>query len=70
MEITAAETIELIDQIRQQQDSFFEMINANVKVNVGQYLSGLMHTELSKKANNVRLFVPGYSELTSIELSA
>jgi putative transposase len=47
MEITVAEAVELINQIRKQPDSLFEMIRADVKSCVGQYLSELMQTELS-----------------------
>lgn len=47
MEISIAEAMELINEIRQQPDSLFEMVRANVKENVGQYLSELMETELS-----------------------
>jgi putative transposase len=47
MEITVAEVMELINEIRQQPSSLFETIRAHVKENVGHYLSGLMETELS-----------------------
>lgn len=47
MEITVTEVMELINEIRQQPDSIFEMIRANVKENVGLYLSDLMETELT-----------------------
>jgi putative transposase len=47
MEITVTEAMELINEIRQQPDSIFEMIRSNVKENVGQYLSELMETELT-----------------------
>jgi len=47
MEITVTEAVELINQIRQDPNSLFEMIRATVKENVGQYLSDLMQTELS-----------------------
>lgn len=47
MEITIPEAVELIKEIRQQPDSLFEMIRSDVKENVGQYLSGLMETELT-----------------------
>jgi putative transposase len=47
MEISVAEVMELINEIRQEPDNLFEMIRANVKENVGQYLSELMETELS-----------------------
>ena len=47
MEISVAEAVELINEIRQQPDGLFEMIRANVKENVGQYLSELMETELT-----------------------
>ena len=47
MEITVTEAVELINQIRQDPNSLFEMIRATVKENVGQYLSDLMQSELS-----------------------
>jgi putative transposase len=47
MEITVTEAVELINQIRQEPGSLFEMIRTAVKENVGQYLSELMQTELS-----------------------
>jgi putative transposase len=47
MEISVAEAVELINEIRKQPDSLFEMIRANVKENVGQYLCELMETELT-----------------------
>lgn len=47
MEISVAEVMALINEIRQEPDSLFEMIRANVKENVGQYLSELMETELT-----------------------
>ena len=48
MEITVTEAVELINQIRQEPNSLFEMIRTTVKENVGQYLSELMQTELSQ----------------------
>jgi putative transposase len=39
--------MELIKGIRQEPESLFEMIRANVKENVGRYLSELMETELT-----------------------
>jgi putative transposase len=47
MEISVAEAVEIINEIRQQPDELFEMIRADVKENVGQYLSALMETELT-----------------------
>jgi putative transposase len=47
MKITVTEAVELINQIRQEPGSLFEMIRTAVKENVGQYLSELMQTELS-----------------------
>ena len=47
MEISVAEAKELINEIRQQPDSIFEMIRHTVKENVGKYLSDLMDTELT-----------------------
>ena len=47
MKITVTEAVELINQIRHEPGSLFEMITTAVKENVGQYLSELMQTELS-----------------------
>jgi len=46
MEITVAEAMELINEIRHP-DGLYEMIRGNVKETVGQYLSELMETELT-----------------------
>jgi putative transposase len=46
MEITVAEAMELINEIRHP-DGLFEMIRGNVKDTVGRYLSELMETELT-----------------------
>ena len=48
MEITIAEVSELINEIRKQPESLFEMIRANVQETVGAYLSTLMGIELSE----------------------
>ena len=42
MEITVAEVFDLINEIRHQPQSLFEMIRVNVQETVGQYLSSLM----------------------------
>ena len=47
MEISVSEAMELINEIRQQPEGLFEMIRTNVQETVGQYLSGLMETELT-----------------------
>jgi putative transposase len=47
MEVTVTEVVELINQIRHEPESLFEMIRANVKETVGHYLSGLMDVELT-----------------------
>ena len=47
MEMSVAEAMELINEIRQQPDSLFEMIRGTVKENVGKYLSELMDSELT-----------------------
>ena len=47
MELNVAEVLELINGIRTQPASIFEMIRTDVKESVGQYLSGLMETELT-----------------------
>jgi len=48
MEITIAEVSELINEIRKQPESLFEMIRANVQETVGDYLSTLMGIELTE----------------------
>ena len=47
MEVTVAEAVELINQIRQKPDCLFEMIRADVKNEVGRYLTDLMNAELT-----------------------
>ena len=47
MEVSIAEVMELINEIRQGPQSLLEMIRANVKESVGQYLSELMETEMT-----------------------
>ena len=47
MEVTVTEVVELINQIRHEPESLFEMIRANVRETVGHYLSGLMDVELT-----------------------
>ena len=47
MEITLAEALELINEIRKQPDNLFEMIRANAKQSVGRYMSELMNPELT-----------------------
>lgn len=47
LEVTVPEVVDLIKGISQQPESLFEMIRANVKETVGQYLSGLMYVELT-----------------------
>ena len=47
MELTVTEIVELINQIRHEPESLFEMIRANVQETVGQYLSQLMDVELT-----------------------
>jgi putative transposase len=48
MEITVAEVFDLINEIKQQPNSLFEMIRTNVQETVGQYLTSLMDTELTQ----------------------
>jgi putative transposase len=48
MEITVAEVFDLINEIKQQPQSLFEMIRANVQETVGQYLSSLMDSEMTQ----------------------
>ena len=47
MEITVPEVMQLINEIRQEPETLFEVIRTNVKESVGQYLSELMETELT-----------------------
>ena len=47
MEIIVAEVSELINEIRKQPESLFEIIRANLQETVGDYLSTLMDMELS-----------------------
>jgi transposase-like protein len=47
MEISVAEALELINGIHPRPANIFEMIRAEVQESVGQYLSGLMETELT-----------------------
>ena len=47
LEITIAEALELINEIRKQPKDLFEMIRADVKKNVGQYMTDLMDIELT-----------------------
>jgi putative transposase len=47
MEITVAEVRELINEIREQPGSLFDMIRVNVQETVSQYLSALMDSELT-----------------------
>ena len=47
MEITVTEVRDLINEIRQQPESLFEMIRANVQETVGQYLTKLMDSEMT-----------------------
>ncbi|MBW1982721.1 MAG: transposase [Deltaproteobacteria bacterium] len=47
MEISVAEVVDLIKEIREQPEGLFEMIRADVKETVGQYLSELMDVELT-----------------------
>jgi putative transposase len=48
MEITVTEACELINEIRKQPESLFEMIRAHVQETVGSYLSTLMDMELTE----------------------
>ena len=47
LEATVTEVRELINEIRQQPESLFEMIRVNVQETVGQYLTTLMNSELT-----------------------
>ena len=47
MEITIAEAMELINEIRKQPNDLFEMIRADVKESVGLYMTELMNAELT-----------------------
>ena len=48
IEITVAEVFGLINEIKQQPQGLFEMIGANVQEIVGQYLSSLMDSEMTR----------------------
>jgi len=48
MKITVTEACELINEIRKQPESLFEMIRAHVQETVGSYLSTLMDMELTE----------------------
>jgi len=47
LELSVAEAVDLINEIKEQPENLFEMIRADVKETVGEYLSGLMQGELS-----------------------
>jgi len=47
MEITVTEVVDLINEIRHEPESLFEMIRANVQETVGQYISSLMDSEMT-----------------------
>ena len=47
MEIRVAEVVDLINEIRHEPESLFEMIRANVQETVGQYISSLMDSEMT-----------------------
>jgi len=47
MEITVPEVIDLIKEIRNEPESLFEMIRANIQETVGEYLTALMDTEMT-----------------------
>ena len=47
LEIKVAEVFDIINEIRSQPQSLFEMIRANVQETVGQYLSSLMDSEMT-----------------------
>jgi len=48
MELTVTEVVELINQVRHERESLFEMIRTNVQESVGKYLSTLMDMELTE----------------------
>lgn len=48
MELTVTEVVELINQVRDERESLFEMIRTNVQESVGKYLSMLMDMELTE----------------------
>jgi putative transposase len=47
LDVSVAEAVDLIKEIREQPEGLFEMIRVNIKESVGQYLSELMETELT-----------------------
>jgi hypothetical protein len=48
MELSVTEVVELINQVRHEPESLFEMIRTNVQETVGHYLSTLMDVELTE----------------------
>ena len=57
MEITVAEALELINEIRKQPNDLFEMIRTDVKESVGRYLSELI---LARRPSlDLSIFSPG-----------
>jgi hypothetical protein len=48
MELSVTEVVELINQVRDERESLFEMIRTNVQESVGKYLSTLMDMELTE----------------------
>lgn len=47
MELTVTEVVDLINEIRNEPESLFEMIRSNIQETVGQYLSSLMDSEMT-----------------------
>jgi putative transposase len=54
MELSVTEVVELINQVRHEPESLFEMIRTNVQETVGQYLSTLMDVELTEFLGRAR----------------
>ncbi len=54
MELTVTEVVELINEVRHEPESLFEMIRTNVQETVGQYLSTLMDVELTEFLGRAR----------------
>lgn len=48
LEITVPEVISIFKEIQQQPEALFEMIRADIKQTVGQYLSDLMNAEMTR----------------------
>ena len=67
-EISVPEIVTLFKVIQQQPDRIYEMIRTEVRENVGQYLSRLMDTELTRFLGPKRYEDETREDLTMISL--